>query len=401
MTKKTVFRRTQFSTLQARLGEQRRFIQVLAGPRQAGKTTIAKQAIESVKFSSHYASADEPSLRGTSWIEQQWEVGRAEAGAAKQKSAILILDEIQKIPGWSETVKRLWDEDTRKGLPLKVVLLGSAPLLVQQGLSESLAGRFEIIPVTHWSFPEMHNAFGWTLNEYIYYGGYPGSASLVNEPERWAHYVADSLIETTIARDILLMTRVDKPALLRQLFKIGCSYSGQIVSYQKLVGQLQDAGNTTTLAHYLELLAEAGMITGVQKYSGKQIRQRASSPKLLVMNTALMTAQSHLTLTETRKERDLWGRLVESAVGAHLINSTTGSQVKVFYWREASKEVDFILQKGKSLTALEVKSGRKRENLSGFDAFSSFFRPQRSILVGEGGIPLERFLNSPVTDWVG
>ncbi len=401
MAKKTIFKRAQFSTLQARLFEQRRFIQVLAGPRQAGKTTLARQVIESLEAPAHYSSADEPALRGTPWVEQQWEAGRAEAGAEKRKGGILVLDEIQKIPGWSETVKRLWDEDTRNGIPLKVVLLGSAPLLVQQGLSESLAGRFEIIPVTHWSFSEMHAAFGWTLEQYIYFGGYPGAAALIDERERWAHYVADSLIETTIARDILLMTRVDKPALLRQLFQIGCSYSGQIVSYQKLVGQLQDAGNTTTLAHYLELLAGAGMLAGLQKFSGKQIRQRASSPKLLVMNTALMTARSHLTLAETQKDRDVWGRLVESAVGAHLINSTVGSQVNVFYWREGSREVDFIIQKGRSVTALEVKSGRKRENLAGIETFTARHRPQRSILVGEGGIPIERFFKSPVAEWVG
>jgi len=399
MPPKAVFKRAQCTILRSRLEEPRRFIQVLAGPRQTGKTTIAGQAIAALKLPSHYASADEPSLHGTSWIEQQWEVGRSMAVEARR--AVLVLDEIQKIPGWSESVKRLWDQDTRKKVPLNVVVSGSAPLLVQQGLTESLAGRFEVIPVTHWSFSEMRDAFGWTLEQYIYYGGYPGSAALIGDRDRWARYIVDSLIETTIARDILLMTRVDKPALLRQLFQIGCSYSGQIVSYQKLVGQLQDAGNTTTLAHYLDLLAGGGMLTGLQKFSGKAIRQRASSPKLLVMDTALMTARSRLTLQETRKDGDLWGRLVESAAGAHLVNSSTSTSVQVFYWREGAKEVDFIMQKGKSLTALEIKSGRKRESLSGIKAFSETFRPQRTILVGEGGIPLERFFSSPVSAWVG
>lgn len=399
MPRKAIFKRAQCTTLQSRLEEHRRFIQVLAGPRQTGKTTIAGQAIATLKSPSHYASADEPSLHGTSWIEQQWEVGRSLAGEAGR--AVLVLDEIQKIPGWSESVKRLWDQDTRKKVRLNVVVSGSAPLLVQQGLTESLAGRFEVIPVTHWSFREMRDAFGWTLEQYIYYGGYPGSATLIGDRERWARYIVDSLIETTIARDILLMTRVDKPALLRQLFQLGCSYSGQIVSYQKLVGQLQDAGNTTTLAHYLDLLAGGGMLTGLQKFSGRAIRQRASSPKLLVLDTALMTARSRLTLEEARKDGDLWGRLVESAAGAHLVNSTAGTAVNVFYWREGAKEVDFIMQKGKSVTALEVKSGRKRESLSGIKAFSEAFRPQRTILVGEGGIPLERFFRSPTSEWVG
>jgi predicted AAA+ superfamily ATPase len=196
------------------------------------------------------------------------------------------------------------------------------------------------------------------------------------------------------------MTRVDKPALLRQLFQLGCSYSGQIVSYQKLVGQLQDAGNTTTLAQYLQLLGGAGMLMGLQKFSGKQLRQRTSSPKLLVMNTALMSAQSHLSLKETRSERDLWGRLVESAAGAHLVNSAVSKEINVFYWREAIREVDYILQRGKAVTAIEVKSGRTRESLAGVEAFASAFRPQRTILVGEGGIPLERFLTAPVEEWI-
>lgn len=399
MAARGMYTRPQVGTLRSRLEEPRRFIQVLSGPRQTGKTTIARQVVGTVKRPAHYASADEPSLRGTAWIEQQWEVGRSLAREAGPRGAIVVMDEIQKIPGWSETVKRLWDEDTRKKVPLRVVLLGSAPLLVQRGLTESLAGRFEVIPVTHWSFAEMEAAFGWTLEQYIYYGGYPGSAALIDDRERWSRYIVDSLIETTIARDILLMTRVDKPALLRQLFHVGCSYSGQIVAYQKLVGQLQDAGNTTTLAHYLQLLGRSGMLSGLQRFSGKQIRQRASSPKLLVMNTALMTAQSHLTLEETRKEGDLWGRLVESAVGAHLVNSTFESQLKVLYWRDGTKEVDFIVQRGKAVAAIEVKSGRKRENLSGIKTFAEKFHPRRTILVGEGGIALERFLRSAVDEW--
>ncbi len=398
MTEVHTFKRPHCAVLRSRLQEPRKFIQVLAGPRQAGKTTIAHQVIQSLKKPIHYASADEPTLRATSWIDQQWEIARSQS---ERRGAVPILDEIQKIPRWSESVKRLWDADSRKRIPLQVVLLGSAPLLIQHGLTESLAGRFEIIPVGHWSFTEMNEAFGWTLNDYIYYGGYPGSTSLIDDRDRWASYITHSLIETTISRDILLMTRVDKPALLRQLFQLGCSYSGQIVSYQKLVGQLQDAGNTTTLAHYLSLLEGAGMLSGLQKFTEKKIRQRASSPKLLVLNTALITAYSELTLSKLQKERDLWGHLVESAVGAHLLNHTIGSPVKLYYWREGSMEVDFVLQKGKSITALEVKSGRRRENLSGVEAFRTRFRPQRTTLIGEGGIALEKFFRAPVTTWLG
>jgi len=396
----TVYRRPQCKTLIARLQEPRRFIQVLAGPRQSGKTTIAQQASESIRVPVHYATADDPALKSRAWIEQQWEAARAQATAGKH-GAVLMLDEIQKIPGWSETVKRLWDSDTRKKERILLVLLGSAPLLVQQGLTESLTGRFETIPVTHWMFPEMHKAFGWSLEEYIYFGGYPGSAPLVNDPVRWQEYVVHSLVETTIARDVLLMTRVDKPALLRQLFLLGCSYSGQIVSYQKLVGQLQDAGNTTTLAHYLDLLKGAGMIAGLPRFSGKELRQRGSSPKLLVLNTALMSVQSHASFPDARHQPELWGRLVESAVGAHLMNSAAGTDIRVSYWRESDKEVDFVLQQGTSITAVEVKSGRLRENNAGMDRFSKLYRPQRSLLVGSEGIPLSDFLSKPASDWVG
>ncbi|MBM4160867.1 MAG: ATP-binding protein [Ignavibacteria bacterium] len=394
------FKRPQFKILLARLQEPRRFIQVLAGPRQSGKTTIAQQVVEALKIPSHYASADEPALRATAWIDQQWESARLLTAKTNRAGAVLLLDEIQKIPGWSETVKRLWDADTKNKVPLRVALLGSAPLLVQQGLTESLAGRFEIIPVTHWSFIEMKGAFGWSVEEFIYYGGYPGSASLIRDHERWTQYIVHSLIETTISRDILLMTRVDKPALLRRLFQLGCSSSGQIVSYQKLVGQLQDAGNTTTLAHYLELLHGAGMLAGLKKYSGKQIRQRASSPKLLVLNTALISAQVDAPLAQARRQPDLWGRLVESSVGAHLVNGCVGSALRVFYWREGGKEVDFILQQGKALTAVEVKSGRERESLAGIDAFSNRYRPRRKLLVGSGGIALEEFLSLSPSRWL-
>ncbi|HJW28351.1 MAG TPA: ATP-binding protein, partial [Saprospiraceae bacterium] len=333
------FKRKQVAILVLRLNEKRKFIQVLAGPRQTGKTTIARQVSDVMRKPVHYASADEPMVRSTVWLEQQWETARATA----KNGSVLILDEIQKIPEWSETVKHLWDSDTRNKVNLHVVVLGSAPLLVQKGLTESLTGRFEILHVNHWSLTEMRDAFGFRLDEYLYYGGYPGSAELINDRNRWMQYINDSLIETTISRDILLMSRVDKPALLRQLFHIGSSYSGQIVSYQKLLGQLHDAGNTTTLAHYLQLLRGAGILGGIQKYSGTKIRQRSSSPKLAVLNTALMTTQSHLSLTETKSQPELWGRLVESSVAAHLMNSSLGTAIQVYYWREGNHEVDFIL----------------------------------------------------------
>jgi len=396
----TQFRRPQYSVLLKRLRAQRRFIQVLAGPRQSGKTTLAMQVLDGLRHASHYASADEPALKGTPWIEQQWEVARQMAMRGPRRT-ILVLDEIQKIPGWSETVKRLWDTDTRNHVPVFLLLLGSSPLLLQQGLTESLTGRFEIVPVAHWSFSEMRDAFGWSIEQYVHFGGYPGSAALIEDQERWKQYILHSLIETTISRDILLMTRVDKPALLRQLFQLGCSYSGQVVSYQKLVGTLQDAGNTTTLAHYLNLLHGAGMLAGLQKFAGKELRRRSSSPKLLVLNTALISAQSAGTLIDMKRQPDLWGRLVESAVGAHLMNEAVGTSVRIYYWRESSREVDFILQQGRSITAIEVKSGRARDSLTGINRFSELFRPQRTFLIGVDGIAFSDFFTSPLSRWVG
>ena len=308
---------------------------------------------------------------------------------------------MQKVHGWSDAVKRLWDEDTGEGLPLRVLVLGSAPLLLQRGLSESLAGRFEILRVPHWSLAEMEGAFGFDLEQYLYFGGYPGAAPLAGEPARWAAHVLDALVETTVSRDILLLSRVDKPALLRRLFHLECAHSGQVLSFQKMLGQLVDAGNTTPLAHYLELLDGAGMLAGIQKYAGSQVRQRGSSPKLQVLNNALMAAVSGLAPEEALGDPEFRGRLVESAVGAHLLNTAGCTPVEVFWWRERDREVDFVLRRGTSITLIEVKSGRPRGGFPGMDAFEQDFGPvRRKLLVGQGGIPVDEFLRKPAADWV-
>lgn len=392
-------RQTLHAELLNRLKEKRRFLQVLAGPRQVGKTTLARQVMQASKLPAQYASADEPTLRDRTWIEQQWDAARLKARESRT-GALLVLDEVQKVSDWSAVVKLLWDADTHAGLPLKVVLLGSAPLLIQRGLTESLAGRFEVIAVPHWSFTEMREAFGWSLEQYIFYGAYPGSAELIAAPDRWRRYIVDSLIETTISRDILLLTRVDKPALLRRLFHLGCAYSGQILSYQKMLGQLTDAGNTVTLAHYLELLQGAGMVAGLSKYAHGVVRQRGSSPKLQVLNTALMSAQDSRSVAEARQAGDYWGRLVESCVGAHLFNTSFGTNIELTYWRERNQEVDFVLRQGKTTVAIEVKSGRRRESLAGMEAFARHFKPKRKLLVGGQGIELDEFLTKPASHWL-
>jgi predicted AAA+ superfamily ATPase len=392
----SLFRRPQAAELARRLAEPRRFIQVVAGARQVGKTTLVQQVTDAIRVPVRYASADEPTLRGAGWIAQQWEAARLSAGRG---GAILVLDEVQKALNWSESVKRLWDEDTRVRRPLKVVLLGSGPLLVQRGLTESLAGRFEVLHLPHWSLSEMRTAFGFSLDQYVYFGGYPGAALLTGEPSRWRRYILDALVETTIARDVLLRTRVDKPALLRRLFELGCRYSGQVLSFTKMLGQLHDAGNTTTLAHYLELLRGAGLLTGLAKYSGRAVRQRGSSPKLQVLNTALMSAQSGLSLEAARADHEFWGRLAGSAIGAHLANAAAAGECDLFYWREGDREVDFVVRIGRMLTAIEVKSGRTGAAQPGLTAFAEAFKPARKLLVGGDGIRVEEFLLAPVARW--
>lgn len=383
-------RRRIFQLLLSRLEQDAERIQIISGPRQVGKTTLVRQVLREIEVPVNYASADDPTLRDAAWLEAQWEHGRR-LTRERNGAAVLAIDEIQKVGGWSETVKRLWDEDRANATPLRVVLLGSAALLVQRGLSESLAGRFELIRAPHWSFTEMRDAFGFSLDEFIYFGGYPGAAALIEDERRWAAFLLDSIVETTLSRDLLLLTRVDKPALLRSLFRLVCDYSSQIVSYQKLTGQLQDAGNTTTLAHYLDLLAAAGIAVGLEKHSPRKVRQRRSTPKLLALDTGLVSVLSGRTFAEARADRQHWGRLVETAVGADLWAAREPRE-EILYWRDRGREVDFVVQRGDRLTAIEVKSGRRRDGLPGMKAFEAVHGPTRKLLVGGDGVPLEDFL---------
>lgn len=387
-------KRKSFEELLKRLQEPRRFIQSLIGPRQVGKTTLARQVCDALGKPNRYVTADLATLQDISWLQQQWDVARELAKT--EGKALLVIDEVQKIPHWSDMVKMLWDQDTASGIDLSVLILGSSSWLMQKGLTESLAGRFEVLPITHWSYKEMHDIFGWSLERYLYFGGYPGAAPLADEenPTRWVNYINDSIIETTISRDILLMSQVNKPALLRRLFQLGCNYSGQILSYTKILGELQDAGNSTTLAHYVDLLNNAGLLAGLQKFANQSVRRRGSSPKFAVYNTALLSAQSEKNFVEAMGDPVFFGRLVESAVGAHLLNGIRGTRMELFYWREGSYEVDFILRFGAKLIAIEVKSGKESIRHSGIDSFVKQFKPDRVLLVGDQGIPLRNFLST-------
>lgn len=386
-----------------RLKETRRFLQVVAGPRQVGKTTLVRQALQKLKaddsgntMAQHSASADGAGLQSRVWLSAQWEVARTLASQAG--ICVLVLDEIQKVSDWTEEVKRLWDEDTAAQRDVRVVILGSAALLIARGLTESMAGRFEITRLGHWQFAEMQQAFGFTLDQFIFYGGYPGAASLVHDELRWATYVTDALIETTISKDVLLMAPVQKPALLRRVFDLACAYSGQILSYQKMLGQLDDAGNTTTLAHYLDLLEGAGMACGLPKYMGQVVRQRASSPKLQVFNNALIGSHwvgQGVGLLQARARPEVWGRLVESAVGAQLLArhlTHSNRHPVIHYWNNGQKEVDFVLSTGPDLWALEVKSGQHQGHVSGLAAFVQQFALARPMVVGTGGMPLAQWM---------
>jgi uncharacterized protein len=392
-----MFERHHLQTLIKRMQESRRFLQVIMGPRQVGKTTLVTQLAAQVKIDYYFVSADTVAASNATWLEQQWEVARIKVAQHEAKEFLLVIDEIQKIDNWSETVKLLWDTDTRNNLNLKVILLGSSRLLLQQGLTESLAGRFEGTYMGHWSFDEMQQAFGWDINQYVWFGGYPGSATLIDDEERWKTYVQESLIETSISKDILMLTRVDKPALMKRLFELGCLYSGQILSYTKVLGQLQDAGNTTTLSHYLELLDTAGLLAGIEKYAPDVIRQRSSSPKFQVHNTALISAQRNALFKDTLAKPDEWGRMVESAIGAHLINHSLTEKFNLHYWRERNEEVDFVIERKGKVIGLEVKSG-VAGSTSGMTAFKNKFNPDKVLLIGNTGLPWQDFLKlNPVS----
>lgn len=386
-----MYERSYLKSVKARIEEPRKFIQVILGPRQVGKTTMVTQLVSQLSIPNLFESADAISATNATWIAQVWESARLRLKASESAEFLLIIDEVQKIDNWSEVVKQQWDKDTRENINIKVILLGSSRLLIQKGLTESLAGRFETLYLGHWSYPEMQEAFGWSIEQYVYFGGYPGSVTLIDDEERWKNYIKDSLIETSISKDILMLTRVDKPALLKRLFELGCLYSGQILSYTKIIGQLQDAGNTTTLANYLKLLSDCGLLGGLDKYAGDIIRKRGSSPKFQVYNNALITAQSDENYEKAIINPELWGRLVESSVGTHLINYSISERYNTYYWRDGNYEVDFVLEKGDKVIGLEVKSGMKTEN-AGMGVFAERFHPEKVLLVGTGGIPYDEFL---------
>jgi predicted AAA+ superfamily ATPase len=383
-----MFKRKIVTQLVNRLNEPRRFIQIIVGPRQTGKTTAVLQALKEINKPTHFVSTDDPTLASTEWLHNEWEQART---LTKTGETILVIDEIQKISKWSSIVKLLWDQDNRLFTPLKVVLTGSSSLLLQKGLFESLMGRFEILYSPHWNYSECKEAFGYSLEDFLFFGGYPGAAGLIKNEKRWARYIGTSIMEPTISLDIIMMDEIRKPALLRSLFMLGSIYSAQELSFTKILGQLQDAGNTVTLAHYLDLLSRANVLTGLQNYSGSKIRIRKSSPKFMVYDTSLMTytnGTSRRRLLDNASDR---GRLVESAVGAYLLARGQEEGFEVYWWRERNNEVDFVIKKGSQLTAIEVKSGRVK-GVGGSLIFKQHYPNALSLIVGSANCSLEDFL---------
>ena len=390
-----MYKRTEYQIIKERIKESRKFIQVVMGARQIGKSTVVKQVLNDLDEPYRMFSADNIPTTNSAWISDCWAAARSLKENKGWDSIVLVIDEIQKITNWSEVVKKEWDADTFNDTNIKVLLLGSSRVLLEKGLSESLAGRFEEIRMTHWSYQEMKECFGFTLDQYIFYGGYPGAAPLIHDEDRFSQYIQSAIIEATINKDILMDTPISKPALLRQTFELGAAYSGEILSLNKMLGSLQDAGNTVTLASYINLLNESGLLCGLQKYSIDLARRRASIPKLQVYNNALKMVYSPLTFEEVLVDRKSWGRIVESCIGAYLVSQSFVHRFEVFYWRERDDEVDFILRKKSSVIAIEVKSNAEKKT-AGLEKFKQLFQPNKAFIVGDGGISIEDFLSMDI-----
>ncbi|MBR5147591.1 MAG: ATP-binding protein [Bacteroidaceae bacterium] len=390
-----MYKRAEFQTIKSRLEENRRFIQVVMGPRQVGKSTVVKQVLKELDIPYQMFSADNVPATNSGWIANCWEATRSLQKNKGYEGIVLVIDEIQKISNWSEAVKKEWDNDTFHDRNIKVLLLGSSRVLLEKGLSESLAGRFEEIRMSHWSYTEMKECFGFTLDQYIYYGGYPGAATLINDADRYQQYIQSGIVDATINKDILMDTPISKPALLRQTFELGSAYSGQLLSLNKMLGALQDAGNTATLAGYIHLLDESGLLCGLQKYSIDTARRKASIPKLQVYNNALKMIYNPLTFEEAITNRQAWGHIFESAIGAYLVSQSFVHRFEVFYWRERNDEVDFILRKKGSVIAIEIKSNAEKQTC-GLESFKKLFSPKTAFIVGDGGISAEEFLSMDI-----
>ncbi len=376
------------------MGAKKKLLHIITGPRQVGKTTAALQIADKWKGEVVNASADLPLPPGPEWIRAQWEnAARKASSSVGGQDVLLILDEVQKVHGWSEAVKELWDTECRENTGIQVIVLGSSSLLIQKGLSESLAGRFFLYRCSHWDFGEMEQAFSWDIDHWLFFGGYPGAAPFIEKEDIWCQYVTDSLIETVLAKDVLQLQAVTKPALLRHLFLLAAVHPAQILSYNKMLGQLQDAGNTTTLSHYLKLLESAFLASGLELFKQGKLAKRGSSPKLVIWNNGLINALIGDSFEKSRADHSWWGRLIENAVGAHLLNYLGALPYSICYWRDRGVEVDFVIKTPKKIWAVEVKSG-KPQDARGLSRFCIQYPEAKPLILGPQGMGFDEFFRS-------
>jgi predicted AAA+ superfamily ATPase len=330
-------------------------IQLLSGPRQVGKTTLLLEIAERERGAAIYAAADGPEAALPGFWERLW--GEAESRASAVKRAVLLLDEIHLMPQWAARLKGEWDRARRRKVPIHVIATGSSALRLSSGSRESLAGRFERTVLTHWSASSLSDIFGVPRSEVsdlvVRRGTYPGAFQYSEDVGRWTAYVRDSILEPAIGRDILAIEAVRKPALLRQVFGVCASSPAQIVSLQKLQGQLQDSGALETIAHYLQLLEEAFLVVPLTKHSTRAARQRAAPPKLVTLNNALLAVVEPRGIPDASRDSARYGAWVENACIAYAWNSGQ----RVSYWREEPHEVDAVLEGSWGAFAVEVKTG--------------------------------------------
>jgi uncharacterized protein len=349
-------------------------VQVLTGPRQVGKTTLLLELAKHWGKRALYAAADTPEASLPGWWEQQWQ--RAEQ-LAQSRGAVLLIDEIQYLAHWSRLLKAGIDRVRRERIALHVVVSGSSSLHIGKGARETMAGRYERLQLLHWSAAEIAERFGVTaskaVEQTVQYGSYPGAVSLLSDLTRWREYVRQSIMEPAVGRDLMMLETIRKPALLRQVFALCTGHPAEIISLQKLCGQLTDKGSLETVAHYLHVLEEAYLVAAVPKYSEKALRQRAAPPKLIVLNNAFLGATSNRLPPQPDAEPERWGRWVENACLAHAWNA--GQQV--CYWRAEPYEVDMVLDGSWGRWAIEVKSGPYA--LNDLDGLLEFCRRNRQF----------------------
>ena len=387
-----MYQRRHLNILKSRMAEPRRRMQIVMGPRQVGKSTLVGQFTEGISVPFDFFAADGVNRFDSSWIPNKWQQVRMRMDIHSEQEHILIIDEVQKIRGWSEQVKKEWDEDSRSHRNLKVILLGSSRLLLQKGLEESLEGRFETIKMGYWDWQEMHEAFGFSMDEYVYFGGFPGLAPDIQDEDRWRNLMEDSIISPILTRDILEIEEIRNPALLRQVFELACIESAKELSLTKMQGTMS-SGTVPTIKNYLDILNKSMTVQPLQNYSASRIKEKLSVPKMQVFNNAFRNRFGSFSFDEARVDPAEWGRQIESAVGAHLANRSMMDDYELFYWRnERRQECDYVLRKGQALVAIEVKSGSVDKTV-GFEKFKEQFADKvtAAFIVGPQALPLEDF----------